>query len=415
MSDNAEGGLFGRVRGNAEWEGIKWVWAAVRSGVVTAAYGLFQKARHIQVDWIGLGILFALSFVAGLLLILIRKLKLKKSAIDPPTNGLATDSGVAKLFSPLQIDTFQLAKDLQEFVDSMGPPASGNPELNDGSDHGFARYVLDDVRRGSAWRSKFNAGYVAKFSQRVKYLRHEVAKCGVVAWPVIPDEAQSIYPNNVIALPPIIAQSGIELKYPRPKSQVVPSLFSPLQTEIIQLSRDLRQFLKDSGPRPTLQQDLPGENLIAWVKHREAEAIRLADADAKWSTKFRYAYRESFAGRVKTLMHSIRKTTGMVVDEFEPYSTDVTPGADFQQLLDLLMDFFDKIENPDRLKESVESLSPQPEEQREPSPSILQSEAFTLSDDLREFLKKLGPRPHVKPDSEFEHSVDGTADWKRTE
>jgi hypothetical protein len=58
MADNEEGGFWGRIRGNAEWDAIKWAAAAGRSAVISLLWGLTEKIRHIQVDWIGLSILF---------------------------------------------------------------------------------------------------------------------------------------------------------------------------------------------------------------------------------------------------------------------------------------------------------------------------------------------------------------------
>jgi hypothetical protein len=61
MAENRN--LFQRIRGHAEWEGIKWLLAnAVGPVFVSAVYWLSQRFRNIHVDWIGLGILFALSY-----------------------------------------------------------------------------------------------------------------------------------------------------------------------------------------------------------------------------------------------------------------------------------------------------------------------------------------------------------------
>jgi hypothetical protein len=66
--------LLERIRGNAEWEGIKWLWgAAGRSVMISAAYWLGQRFRHVHVDWIGLGILFFLIMILSYLLMPGRK------------------------------------------------------------------------------------------------------------------------------------------------------------------------------------------------------------------------------------------------------------------------------------------------------------------------------------------------------
>lgn len=124
---------------------------------------------------------------------------------------------------------------------------------------------------------------------------------------------------------------------------------SPLQVEVLTLSRDLTHFLKDAGSRPELNDAGPkkdGENLQQW-NARVLSAVRVySEADAEWSRKLIYRYKEQYADRVKRLMHSLAGATGMVVFPLETYTTDVRPGDDFQNLIDILMHFFVKLENP---------------------------------------------------------------------
>ena len=59
MADDEKGGFFGRIRGNAEWDGVKWAWSAVIAG----GYWFQEKLRKIHVDWTGISILFALCVI----------------------------------------------------------------------------------------------------------------------------------------------------------------------------------------------------------------------------------------------------------------------------------------------------------------------------------------------------------------
>ena len=73
--------LLQRIRPNAEWEIIKWGWAAGRSAVIASAYWLVQSVRHVYVDWIGLGILFALCMILGYLLFPLKRARLEKETV----------------------------------------------------------------------------------------------------------------------------------------------------------------------------------------------------------------------------------------------------------------------------------------------------------------------------------------------
>ncbi len=123
--------------------------------------------------------------------------------------------------------------------------------------------------------------------------------------------------------------------------------FIPLQIDIIQLARDLRQMSADAGPPPALKNCGPmptGSDVSAWMKERMDESGLWTNAYSEWARKIIYRYQEEFAHRVKLVMTSLGKTTGMVVISLEPYTTDVRPGEDFQTLIDLLLGFFVKLE-----------------------------------------------------------------------
>jgi hypothetical protein len=124
-------------------------------------------------------------------------------------------------------------------------------------------------------------------------------------------------------------------------------ILTPLQGEILHLSRDLHQLLKEAGPPPELQNTGPmkkGEDAQAWTKQQTIEADEWTKAYSEWARKLIYNYRQRFSERVKKAMHSLGANTGMVVVSLEPYTTDIRPGADFQQLIDILLEFFVKLE-----------------------------------------------------------------------
>jgi hypothetical protein len=56
--------LVQRIRSNAEWDSIKFLALWAGAPAITILSGLFTKARHLPVDWIGLGILLFLVLLA---------------------------------------------------------------------------------------------------------------------------------------------------------------------------------------------------------------------------------------------------------------------------------------------------------------------------------------------------------------
>jgi hypothetical protein len=173
------------------------------------------------------------------------------------------------------------------------------------------------------------------------------------------------------------------------------SLFSPLQIEVLHLSRDLQRLRKDAEPAPEFQDAGPmknGEDSRTWTIQKLIETHVWSNEYAIWARKFIYSYEAQFAHRVRNIMTSIGQATGLVVFPLKPYTETVRPGDDFQQLLDILMDFFSKLENPNRrqVDTMLESIAP-PSEHTLFSP--LQIEAFTLAKELRDFYAFLGPFP----------------------
>lgn len=124
--------------------------------------------------------------------------------------------------------------------------------------------------------------------------------------------------------------------------------FTPLQTEILQLTRDLCQLMKDAGRPPTINREnlgpkKVGEDLFLWQTRQITIADEWTKEYAEWARKLIYSYRQKIADRVKGMMHSLGADTGMVVTSLEPFTNDIRP-EDFNRLRDILLDFFVKLE-----------------------------------------------------------------------
>lgn len=187
------------------------------------------------------------------------------------------------VLSPLQIEVFQLAKDLQEFIDSVGPIPADRPFGF--TSNGFIDGLRDSMHRFGAWSTQLNSGYTNKFSKKVKYLRHQLATRGVNPWPEIPDEARAINYRDILKLPQVIAQSAVELQYPNPPTNPSEwSLLSPLQNDAIRLSTELLKFLDALGPEPTPK--YTEYEIQAMPESKRRELIKSKDKDYIESSEY---------------------------------------------------------------------------------------------------------------------------------
>ena len=92
-----------------------------------------------------------------------------------------------------------------------------------------------------------------------------------------------------------------------------------------------------------------GEDQKQWSeKERLAKSIAWTAERAEWERKFIYSYKEHFAGRRvrKDLRNHLGKT-GRVVVSLDPSTDNIhNSTGDFEELIDILMDFFMQLENP---------------------------------------------------------------------
>jgi len=81
------------LRPHAIWTLIVWVGSLAGSAMIAALVALWQKLRHVSLDWLFIGGLFSLSFVVlALLLYLATKLSREHSKPHGPIVGVTTDN-----------------------------------------------------------------------------------------------------------------------------------------------------------------------------------------------------------------------------------------------------------------------------------------------------------------------------------
>jgi hypothetical protein len=129
--------------------------------------------------WLWAGIIgLVLSVVIPAILGIIRKRK-KSTPLPVADDKEESTRMVAKLVTPLQIEAFQLTKELRNFVDEMGdkPDVSSKdfPDTRDGQ-YDFI------VRRQSIqepWRLKFKSLYNSRFAARVQRIVQQFGINGI--------------------------------------------------------------------------------------------------------------------------------------------------------------------------------------------------------------------------------------------
>lgn len=210
-------GFLHRIRGNAEWEAIRWAWPAGRSALIAACYGGLQRLRHVHVDWVGTGILFFLIMVLGYLL---RKrspsisVDPKVEQTTPPKNSPSKEEleiyaeqnrwhewannhnlthyynlGVKAehLFSPLQMEAFQLAKELGRLLETLPSVTELNQDDFAHNAQGVADYLM---AHQAAWEPRekafamIRARYAHSLGARVRdvVLRLRIEGFGSDSW-----------------------------------------------------------------------------------------------------------------------------------------------------------------------------------------------------------------------------------------
>ena len=144
--------LFHRIRGNAEWEAIKWAWPLGRSAMISLGWALLERIRSVHVDWIGIGILFALCMMLGYLVFPVRMTFRRRATYESP------------IFSPLQVEAFQLAKDILKYFADFEPipPNAGPRNTQEEKDISISRRVR--------WRERFYSGFKLRFDERIRIL-----------------------------------------------------------------------------------------------------------------------------------------------------------------------------------------------------------------------------------------------------
>lgn len=244
MADNNQGGLLGRIRGNAEWEFIKFIGG---SSVMTSIWQVcIASIHHVRPDWLMWDAVFGLGIaLAGIGYWRQRRALIGASpTVNEPKSPLTINSsddaseadrqafndavkelanrhntgevlraGVQFLdmFSPLQRETFQIAYELRQFLSMAGkrpvPQRDGHAWLPDGT----MEWLIARNNVETPWVLHLVHSYADKYAAKVKHAMHELGAAGLAVWPLAPYTEAIIDESNIMDAADILEKMALEV------------------------------------------------------------------------------------------------------------------------------------------------------------------------------------------------------------
>lgn len=198
-------GLLQRIRPHAEWEAVKWFVLGGVPTMLAALYALYQTARQLSIDWYVFGGMFLVSlFLLSFALWLSGRNNKSASVSKEPETSLPADIPASSLFTPLQIDAFQLAKGLREFFSETEPKPTYNTTIH--HTDGTASAIADAFVRNNDWMDKITNKYSRLFAGEVTDMKYRLGEMGLKSR--VFDDIE----NKVIELDAAIPQLAREIE-----------------------------------------------------------------------------------------------------------------------------------------------------------------------------------------------------------
>ena len=184
-------GFLNNIAASAAWETFKsWGWPFLTS--LLAA--LWQRVRHGSVDWWGIAALFVVTCIV-FWIGRSKAAKLSQSipaalpTPDEATNGnealiedmqlrLKTVEAQISIFNPLQIEAFQLAKDVSDLKKTIPLPPFVDPNAFDRTAAGISAHSKEIDRLTDPWEDKLRHAYANTFADRVTSMVHRFGAKG---------------------------------------------------------------------------------------------------------------------------------------------------------------------------------------------------------------------------------------------
>jgi hypothetical protein len=219
------------IKGNFKYDLVKTLAGGATGGVmISIANALLNKARHLPNDWVQLGAVFAVAF----LLLMFLQGRSRRPKNDMYGLNDPTRERIKREDTVFRAPYFYLKTDLENPI----------------------------CQSCAVTHALFNLG---------------------PAFPCSDGKERRVCPHNrEHVFPPLL-----------PNVSIIDNILNPLQREAFQLSRELREWMKELGPRPTLEK-LDGEDNRVYLK-------RVHPALDEWSNKFTFGYANRFGGKVVNL------------------------------------------------------------------------------------------------------------------
>jgi len=157
--------------------------------VIALVSAAIQGVRKAGIDWIGLLILFGLSLIVILLVLLTLRFRSKPAGLPDSTTGKISDSPATLVFSPLQMEAFELAKEVRTLHANL-PRKSTHPapNLGVGTAEANQRLLKDYTDSWKPWEAavvKARAEYSLELAPQVKQVVLKLRKHGCSSYPEI--------------------------------------------------------------------------------------------------------------------------------------------------------------------------------------------------------------------------------------
>jgi len=115
------------------------------------------------------------------------------------------------------------------------------------------------------------------------------------------------------------------------------SIFTPLQLDVLRLSKDLRDFLEQAGKRPQVD--------FAFYENKKDALIAQSDAVEPWLRRVLNGYAERSAPRVKAVRFRLGETGIEKPFRLDPYLDWATSERDIQQCQEYLSQMATELNN----------------------------------------------------------------------
>ena len=141
----------------------------------------------------------------------------RKQRVESETPSVVSPDPASLLFSPLQIEAFQLAKELREFYEGLEPKPEYDKAL---LKEDIPRGIADVLTRNNKWQEeadKLTNGYKLRFAGKVADMKHRFGEVGLSSRVFDAVENLEVNFNSETTIPNLareIERLAVDVNYP---------------------------------------------------------------------------------------------------------------------------------------------------------------------------------------------------------